>query len=506
MPIRRRQFLELGAAAVSAAAAACRPRTSASPPVDAHIRLEPLAGKVEHFIVLMMENRSYDQMLGCFDGDEHDGVPPGARLPCIARDGKRRFVPIEMGSPPDSFFPDPGHGFAAVNAQIHSRPGQPADMGGFAQRFVEDHSMLGPARLPDYLTLYDDGRLPILQRLAKEYGVLTHWFSSLPSSTTPNRMFAHAGTSGGATNAGAYYARIRGRMIFDKLGAAETAWRVYYHDLPHLWLVGDAWVKAFSGHFRRMRAFEEDVAEDRLAIYSFLEPQYVVPPWSSQHPAGGVSHGERLIADVYNALASNPKVFAKSLLLVVYDEHGGFYDHVVPPGHPGWREQWPGIDHEVVRPDGAVGSGRGIARGYAFDTLGPRVPAVVVSPWIERGSVFGWKATDASRRLTCDHTSILATVGRMTGVWVDSRRAREATHLGATLTRTTPRDDYPSRLAFDAQEYRDRRVVGERDASPGDGLALAGPGEELRAAWRAEHGSASPGDMAEGFRALVEGG
>ena len=501
MPFPRRRFLKLGAAAAASALAGCaRPRVAAGPQPP-RLLDGALDGKIEHFIVLMLENRSYDQMLGALVGDEYDGVARGTRLAYEARDGSRQWVSIAHGAPPDRFWPDPGHGFRAVEGQIRGAGGdEPADMGGFARRFVVDHPSVDRSRIEQYVTIYGEGRLPILQRLAKEYGVCTHWFGSLPSSTAPNRMFAHAGTSAGATRAGAYYSRIRGRMIFDKLGGRDPrAWRVYFHDMPHLWLAGDVWTKTFSGHLRFMKAFADDVRADRLATYSFVEPQHVIPPWSSQHPAGGVSHGEKLIASLYNTLVSNPRVFEKSLLLIVYDEHGGFYDHVVPPGYPGWRAQYPGIDHEVVPPDDARGTGS--ENGYAFDTLGPRVPAVVVSPWIEKGSVFGWKARDAAKRATFDHTSILATVGAMPGVWVDSRRARAATHLGVTLNRRSPRADYPRTLTYDERAYRANGVTDE----VADDDAAVGVAGELREAWRAEHGEASPSEMVERFQALVGG-
>ncbi len=462
-----------------------------------------LDGKIEHFIVLMLENRSYDQMLGAIDGDEYDGVRAGTRLAYEARDGSREWVSIAHGAPPDRFWPDPGHGFRAVDRQIRGLgSGQPADMTGFAQRFVTDHPLVGRSRIEQYVTLYGEGRLPVLQRLAKEYGVCTHWFGSLPSSTAPNRMFAHAGTSAGATRAGAYYSRIRGQMIFDKLGTkSPQTWRVYFHDMPHLWLAGDVWTKTFSGHLRFMRSFADDVRLDRLATYTFVEPQHVIPPWSSQHPAGGVSHGEKLIASLYNTLVSNPRVFDKSLLLIVYDEHGGFYDHVVPPGYPGWRAQCPGSDYEVVPPDDARGTGDGPEKGYGFDTLGPRVPAVVVSPWIERGSVFGWKASDPSKRATFDHTSILATVGAMTGVWVDSKRARAATSLALTINRTAPRTDYPPTLSYDERVYRANGF--REEVASDDDAAVVGVAGELREAWAAEHGQASPVEMVQRFQALL---
>jgi phospholipase C len=496
VPIHRRRFLKLGAGAAAVAASGCastpKARSATSTPIA------PLAGKVEHFIVLMLENRSYDQMLGALGG-AYDGVANGTRLDFEHPDGKHDSARVLHGAPPDRFSPDPGHNFHATAAQIHgSGPGGPADMRGFARRYVHDHPDVlndDGKKLKHYFTIYGDGRLPILQTLAKRYGVCTHWFSSLPSSTTPNRMFAHAGTSGGASHQGFYYARIRGRMILDKLdGSNQRSWRVYYHDMPHLWLAGDVWTKTFSGHLQRMGAFERDVKNDQLATYTFIEPQHIIPPWSSQHPSAGVSHGEKLIAHVYNTLASNSRVFEKSLLLIVYDEHGGFYDHVVPPGHAGWRAACPRNTYEVVRPDDALGDDR-----YAFDTLGPRVPAVVVSPWIDQGSIFGWQAGDPALRATFDHTSILATVGRMTNVWVPSARARVATPLDLTLTRPTPRDDHEP-LTFDARVYR----TIEPEEPPPEQVEVAGVAETLLDAFRAEHAGGTPTDMVEHFQQLVE--
>jgi phospholipase C len=505
----RRRFVKLAAAAAATAVTGCGSARVASGPRAPRVPFDAFDGKIEHFIVLMLENRSYDQMLGALSSasDEYDGVPAGTRLSYEARDGSTQWVPIEHGAPPDRFSPDPGHGFKSVDAQIYGRGvGQPADMGGFARRFVVDHPRVERAKIEHYATLYGEGHLPVLQRLAREYGVCSHWFCSLPSSTAPNRMFAHAGTSGGATRAGAYYSCIRGRMIFDRLGAADRrAWRVYFHDMPHLWLAGDAWTKSFSGHFQFMRAFENDVRHDQLPTYSFLEPQHVIPPWSSQHPSAGVSHGEKLVAEVYDTLVSNPRVFRKSLFLVVYDEHGGFYDHVIPPGHPGWNEQCPGIEYRVIPPDDARGTGDGRERGYAFDTLGPRVPAVVVSPWIERGSVFGWKSADPAKRVTFDHTSILSTVGAMTGVWVESKRARAATNLGVTINRDTPRTDYPTKLDFDERAYRTSGVMEDVPIDVDDDEASAGVAGELRDAWRAAHGDATPDEMVEGYKALIGG-
>jgi phospholipase C len=206
----------------------------------------------------------------------------------------------------------------------------------------------------------------------------------------------------------------------------------------------------------------------------------------------GVSHGEELIARVYNELIANPRVFEKTLLLIVYDEHGGFYDHVIPPGHVGWNAGLQGIEHEVIAPSGPSKD------GYAFDTLGPRVPAVVVSPWIERGSVFGWNAADPAARVTFDHTSILATVERMTGKNVASPRARAATSLDVAINRSSPRTD-ASRLAFRCSDYHRPPPPPEMPTGP------AGVAKELHDAWAAEHGEeTTPEHMAAYYEQLVQ--
>jgi phospholipase C len=464
----RRRFLELGAASASVALAGCGSPPRGPLPPDAK-----LSGRIEHFVVLMMENRSYDQMLGALPGEKYAGPPKDTVLSYRNHEGSTVAVPLRYGAPRDSFYPDPPHRFSKVAKQITG------NMGGFAQVFVDEHPVAPPlaASVEEYATHYADGQLPILQTLAREYGVCTHWFSSLPGPTTPNRMFAHAGTSGGTIAQGLFYSRLRGKMIFDVLGKDPALWRVYYHDIPHLWITGDVWTKAFAGQQRRIGRFARDVASDELPVYTFIEPRHVLPPWNSQHPFMGVSHGEELIARVYNDLVSNPRVFEKTLFLVVYDEHGGFYDHVVPPS-------------DAVAPSAPS------PEGFEFKRLGVRVPAVVVSPWIERGSVFGWNAADPSDRHTFDHTSILATVGTMTGRWVDSPRARAATPLDVVVNRAVPRTD-ASKLLFRGDVYR-HRVVTPTYSS--EGVA-----REICETFAAEHGrDATPEEIVAHYQALVE--
>jgi phospholipase C len=463
----------------SAALVGCATPPRGPLPPDAKLR-----GRIDHFIVLMMENRSYDHMLGALPGEQYAGPLRDTVLSYVDRHGVARTVPLRHGAPRDSFYPDPPHRLRKVAKQIYGRGiSEPADMSGFAQVFADVHAIGKGAGVDEYATIYADGRLPILQTLAKEYAVCTHWFSSLPGPTTPNRMFAHAGTSAGKTTQGAFYSRLRGKMIFDVLGKDQALWRVYYHDIPHLWTTGDLWTKMFSGHQRDIEHFARDVANDQLPVYTFIEPRHVLPPWNSQHPFMGVSHGEELIARVYNELIANPRVFEKSLLLVVYDEHGGFYDHVVPPGHRGCE-----IAQRVIAPSPPS------LEGFDFKSLGPRVPAVAISPWIERGSVFGWNAPDPDDRHTFDHTSILATVGVMTGKWTDSPRARAATPLDVTINRASPRTD-ASRLSFTKSIYRERASLEDLER-----VEPAGVAREILDVYG---GDASPEEVVAHYRSLL---
>ena len=494
MKIDRRRFLGMGLASMGLASAGCANGARAKEPRS----VARLGGEIQHLVVLMMENRSYDQMLGALPGDEYAGPPPGTTVTYRTEHGAVN-VPLRHGAPRDSFYPDPPHRFRKVQSQIFGRgPSAPPDMSGFAQAFVDEHPFLPmlAADVQDYMTHYERGQLPILQTLAEGYAVCTHWFSSLPGPTTPNRMFVHAGSSGGTVWQGLYYSRLRDKMIFDKLGNDDRAWRVYYHDIPHLWITGDIWTKAFASEHRRIHRFRQDVMNDSLPAYSFIEPRHVIPPWNSQHPFWGVSHGEELIARVYNDLIENPRVFEKTLLLVVYDEHGGFYDHVLPPGHAGWNATNPAIRHEVIAPTPDH------VPEFDFTRLGVRVPAVAISPWIERGSVFGWNAENPDDRHTFDHTSVLATVGEMTDVWVDSARARQATSLSVTLNRMMPRKD-ASKLSFRRGVYRG---TNERAPASASSDMIGGVGKELCDRFRAEHRrDATPEAITEYFAELVGG-
>jgi hypothetical protein len=172
---------------------------------------------------------------------------------------------------------------------------------------------------------------------------------------------------------------------------------------------------------------------------------------------------------------------------VSYESKGSVVDR-----HAGWNVADPTIHHEVVPPTPER------VPEFDFTRLGVRVPAVAISPWIERGSVFGWNAENPEDRHTFDHTSVLATVGEMTGVWVDSARARRATPLSVTLNRMMPRTD-ASKLTFRRGAYH-----GTNDRLPTSAGTIGGVGKELCDRFRAEHRrDATPEAIADYYASLI---
>jgi phospholipase C len=202
---------------------------------------------------------------------------------------------------------------------------------------------------------------------------------------------------------------------FHTLSDAHISWAVYAGDIPQ----AAAYVELhdlFKERFNTFGEFEEDVHDGTLPSYSFLEPRHFVRV-DSQHPTHSVLLGDQMRRRVYTTLASSPDVWRSTLLIVTWDEHGGFYDREAPP--------------ETVPPI----PGKTATDGFGFDTLGVRVPAVVVSPLIEQGSL--------SPELH-DHASIVRTVFDALGVETHlTERDRQAQSVLPLLTLTEPRDAPP---------------------------------------------------------------
>jgi phospholipase C len=413
--------------------------------------------KVNHFFVLMLENRSFDHMLGRVPGV--NGINSGEyfnwdtasllKSPAL-RD--TRYNADNQNNAQFSLSVDVLHEFPDVQEQLTADPGM--DNGGFVKNYERACAAGGrsPAYAANVMSSFSEETLPILHTLAREFAVCDAWHSSVPGPTVPNRQFLHAATAGGMAdspfNERLGYNLFAGGFdyengtLFDRLDGVCVPWAIYYGDFPPLVmsLKGINTADAVNGWTRigSMEDFLEDLPEaedDDFPNYVFIEPYYSLvlsdyKEGNSQHLLGGVPDGEALIKLVYETIRASP-IWNTSALIITYDEHGGFYDHVKPP--EGGREATPPGD---VRRYESWSKDPG-SRAFAFDRLGFRVPAVVVSPLIERGTV---------DHTVYDHSSVSATLGRRFGFRALTGRDFHANTFDRLFTRAMPRADAPAKL------------------------------------------------------------
>jgi phospholipase C len=400
---------------------------------------------LKHIFVLAMENRSFDHLFA--------------------------FAGLPQVQPPDFSFgmnanaadpvaTDPPHEFEDVRTQIGGEP----PMSGFAHVPYTQVSMAG----------FPTGSAPILRTLAQEFLLFDNWFSSMPGPTWPNRFFFHAATSGGLDNSPSTITTLESQTvdslsfdfqngtIYDHLSQAGKKWRVYHDDLFPQVLAIKHMIDPFrqnTATFSALKSngvdcFRRDLNAGYDVDYTFIEPDYGLTKGgfqhgNCQHPLGSLAAGEAFIQYVYETIR-NSAVWPNSLLIVTYDEHGGFFDHVRPP-----RAVPPGDD------------GRNHARAQhpqdcTFDQLGVRVPAVAISPWIPRGSL----GSTVFPGQCFDHTAIIRTVRDVFTLPAPlTQRDAAAASLAATCCLPAMRTDTPSSLG----PQPDRAAAAAAPAAPAAG-------------------------------------
>ena len=409
---------------------------------------EPAGGnlaKVDHVVVMMLENRSFDHMLGYLSltgrRPEIDGLRPG-----FANPYQGRTYPVHhLGT--TALEMDPDHCSSAIDQQIAG-----GSMSGFvasaaailAERGVEGGD---PACVMGY---YDGTDVPVYNHLAEEFAVCDRWFASVAGSTLPNRLYALCGVAAGSRDdRPVHVPPLYHQPSFARhLDAARVPWRWYSFD-PGTLRLADA--HFLLGHHRRfgyfsktglpwrtvldltvnqkLPSFLDDAAAGALPPVSWIDPAFtnfnpLGFPVNDDHPPADIKDAQDLVLAAYDALAASPQ-WDRSLLVIVYDEHGGFYDHVPPPAA---ADDDPGT----------------------FGRYGVRVPAIIVSPWIEPRTV---------SHTSFDHTSIIKTIllrfcpqalperppggtrrPRLgLGAQYPGMRVVHASHLGELLTRSTLR-------------------------------------------------------------------
>lgn len=341
---------------------------------------------LQHVVVLMMENRSFDHMLGtlqainsAIDGlTGHETNPDSTGVPVTVS------PTAEYQSQLD---PDPDHHFPAADLQIFGGvttaqdPNRKPNMQGFVKSYFNQQNNVGHSHL--ILNYFTRDKLPVLTTLATQFAVFNRWFSSIPGPTLCNRAFAHYGTSFGQVSMDVFYWNKQYKSIYERLVTAGQTTRLYYFDQASSSLEVVNLLQNQPELFGTFQDFLDACRRNKLPAYSFIEPNYTdhdAPDGSGeliacdQHPDHDVRAGEQFIATVYNAIHDNPNLWSNTALLIVYDEHGGIFDHVPPP---------------ACTPDGFVAqpAATGTPDAFHFDRLGVRVPAILISPWVAPGTV-----------------------------------------------------------------------------------------------------------------------
>lgn len=437
--------------------------------------MSPILPGIEHIVVLMFENRSFDNMLGGLypelsqngsyhglTGKEWNPDPHSNNEPVFVWQGPSAHDTLIMP------YPDPGESFDDIHQQIYgASTSGPKTMQGFVANYLQQPPSpdgISPVaqNIMHYHAPGPAGTIPITSALASAYAVSDLWFASGPVQTLANRTFAHCATPSVYQQDEAWYAVLNNTDIthrhinpfgavvdtpvFQLLDQAAKAsawpwpnrvpWKMYFHDLPvsaMIKYVDDSWASFEGGRVHLFERFADDVASE-LPTYSFLEPCYTdyfggTP--NSNHPGGSTLHmapppvsvydGEMLLKDVYSTLYNAPgDLFARTLLVIIYDEHGGTYDHLPPQ-----------LARSPFPP--------GFVTGYDYSDYGVRVPAVFINPSIQPGTIF----RPPPGGPPFDHTSLISTLRAQFGLGGPlTRRDESAPTLEGLVDPAWPRNPF----------------------------------------------------------------
>jgi phospholipase C len=451
---------------------------------------------MDHVVLVLFENRSFDNLLGrlygpgevpSFEGvigkDLSNPIPPWAEY-----GAEKGTVPYGVATGMDMPNPDSGEEFQHTNTQLFNILDE-------ANRFKDATEMVAPYNLPekmveptmdgfvtDYInfftvemgrqptyeeysqimTGYTPEQVPVMSTIARGFGVFDHWFSEVPSQTMTNRAFWTSATSSGFVvnrPMSNFMRHHHAETIFDRLEARGKTWKIYvlepdpvsFTGVIHMARLRDR----FETNFVPFSEFERDAAAGTLPDFSLIEPN-LLAGHSDYHPAFGralipgaevpidppssILAGEAFLARIYRAIRSARAAQGSNVynttFFIGFDEPGGTYDHV-PPG-------------PVAPPDAPATDGE---LGFRFDRSGYRVPAIIVSPWVDEGIVI----TEEYR-----HTSMIATLRQAWDLGEPlSGRDAEARTFAHVLSRDAPRhpDTWPEVHPLPVPAYQADRVA-----------------------------------------------
>jgi phospholipase C len=393
---------------------------------------------IETLVVVIMENRSFDHMLGYLSlpefGKTLDGLQADpAWLSQVANayggESYRPFLyePLDLPA-------DPPHERKDIAAQLGALSGNSYPMNGFVESYASV-TEIAPDKPPAVMGYYTPRQAPMTHFFADNFAVCDRWFASLPTGTQPNRLMAMSGISKIDGNQG-FLSFPEQELVYDWLTRHDVRWRVYHQGMPFFmlmktWLpeiLADDLGEAFNHqgkHFRDLDQLVIDVQDEDPSTFPqviFVEPKYTdAPPagsGSDDHPPTSIAGGQAFLWKVYLSLISSRDRWMKTAMMLTYDENGGFFDHVPPPD-------------VVTNPPQGV-------EYPTFASLGVRVPGMVISPFVSRGRVYSG---------VLDHTSVLKFLGQKFngGSYseeVDGRDPRIKS-VAEVLDLGTPRADIP---------------------------------------------------------------
>ena len=412
--------------------------------------------KITHVFVLMLENRSFDHMLGFSGLTGTDPVTGGpTRINGVSAANSNSYKGVNYPATPDADFImpyDPGHEFMDVVEQLCG-PAVPYTGGAYPpinnSGFVSNYATTrsggeggATSNFGEIMKCYAPAvQLPIMTALAQQFAVCDNWFASLPGPTWPNRFFVHAASSSGLDHSPTMpetteWETIKGfsfphGTIYQSMDRKSIKWRLYRGVSSPL--IGSLpCVAALKGiqlwDTHSYGNFAADLAGNYPYAYTFIEPNYgdiinsSFKGGQSQHPMDDVRNGEALIKSTYEAIRNSP-LWLNSLLIITYDEHGGFYDHVPPP--------------VAIAPGDTVPKSKYNQSGFPFQQYGVRVPALVISAYTAKNWI---------SHACYDHSSVPATLETMFNIPTLTQRDAAANNITALASLPVARTDTPAKL------------------------------------------------------------
>jgi len=386
----------------------------------------------------MEENRSFDHLLGHLrktTNGKVDGLTGKEWNPVDPFNPSKGVVNISFTAA--DVGPDGGHSVPSTTTEVFGGPNMthlnPAPMNGF----VADAYIKGKGDIwwgKQVMAAFTSETLPILSTLAEEFAVFDHWYASIPGPTEVNRAYLHSATSDGCAD-GTDEVLALGfpqKTLFQQFDEVGQDWGVFFELLPSALFMRQ--LRDRLENFHSLLDFEAVCKSGNLPAYSFLEPRwYSVTdefPANDQHPSHAVSEGEKLIKWVYETVRASP-AWNETALIILYDEHGGYYDHVPTP-----------LD-DIPNPDGKVSTDP----AFDFRRLGLRVPVIIASPWVDKGTVVG-ESVGPMPSSHYEHSSIAATFKKIFGFpnFLTKRDEWAGTFENLFTSRTEPRTDCPTTL------------------------------------------------------------